>query len=132
MLDAGLLAAVDRDDPEQLDWLGRWRDFVDAGLHVGSATDAPWTFPDFELTADMGRPVDQIAAGMDGRLRTRPATPPGHGPAADRRAGAARGQPRRGLGIGDEAPRHLAPGTLGDVTILSGDVTGATPDEIRR
>ena len=27
--------------------------------------------------------------------------------------------------------RHLAPGTLGDVTILSGDVTAATPDEIR-
>ena len=34
--------------------------------------------------------------------------------------------------LGDEARRgHLAPGTLGDVTILSGDVTGATPDEIR-
>jgi predicted amidohydrolase YtcJ len=32
----------------------------------------------------------------------------------------------------DEARRgHLAPGTLGDVTILSGDVTTATPDEIR-
>ena len=34
--------------------------------------------------------------------------------------------------LGDEARRgHLAPGTLGDVTILSGDVTGAYPDEIR-
>ena len=34
--------------------------------------------------------------------------------------------------IGDESRRgHLAPGTLGDVTILSGDVTAATPDEIR-
>ena len=34
--------------------------------------------------------------------------------------------------LGDEARRgHLAPGTLGDVTILSGDVTDATPDEIR-
>ena len=34
--------------------------------------------------------------------------------------------------LGDEARRgHLAPGTLGDVTILSGDVTAATPDEIR-
>ena len=35
--------------------------------------------------------------------------------------------------LGDEARRgHLAPGTLGDLTILSGDVTGgATPDEIR-
>ena len=34
--------------------------------------------------------------------------------------------------LGDEARRgHLAPGALGDVTILSGDVTAATPDEIR-
>lgn len=34
--------------------------------------------------------------------------------------------------LGDEARRgHLAPGTLGDVTILSGDVRTATPDEIR-
>jgi predicted amidohydrolase YtcJ len=35
---------------------------------------------------------------------------------------ALRDEPRRG---------HLAEGTLGDVTILSGDVTNATPDEIR-
>ena len=35
--------------------------------------------------------------------------------------------------LGDETRRgHLDPGTLGDVTILSGDVTSATPDEIRR
>ena len=34
--------------------------------------------------------------------------------------------------LGDEAQRgHLAPGTMGDVTILSGDVSAATPDEIR-
>jgi predicted amidohydrolase YtcJ len=34
--------------------------------------------------------------------------------------------------LGDEARRgHLAPGLLGDLTILSGDVTDATPDEIR-
>jgi predicted amidohydrolase YtcJ len=34
--------------------------------------------------------------------------------------------------LGDEARRgHLATGTLGDVTILSGDVTAATPNEIR-
>ena len=34
--------------------------------------------------------------------------------------------------LGDEANRgHLAVGTYGDVTILSGDVTDATPDEIR-
>jgi predicted amidohydrolase YtcJ len=36
-------------------------------------------------------------------------------------------------GLRDEAKRgHLAVGTYGDVTILSGDLTGgATPDEIR-
>ena len=34
--------------------------------------------------------------------------------------------------LGDESRRgHLAPGTLGDITILSGDVIAATPDEIR-
>ena len=34
--------------------------------------------------------------------------------------------------IGDESRRgRLAPGTLGDVTILSGDILDATPDEIR-
>ena len=54
-----------------------------AGPHVASATDAPWTFPDFEpgdqlveLTDDIGRPVDQIAAGMDGMRRMSPETPP--------------------------------------------------------
>ena len=56
-------------------WLTRWRDFVDAGLHVASATDAPWTFPDLDLTDDIGRPVDQIAGGMDGRGRASPETP---------------------------------------------------------
>ena len=36
------------------------------------------------------------------------------------------------LQLGDETRRgHLAPGTLGDVTILSDDITSATPDEIR-
>ena len=55
--------------PEQIGWLTRLRDFVDAGLHVAAATDAPWFFPDFTLTDDIGRPVDQIAGGMDGRGR---------------------------------------------------------------
>lgn len=36
------------------------------------------------------------------------------------------------LALGDEARRgYLAPGTLGDVTILSGAVSSATADEIR-
>jgi predicted amidohydrolase YtcJ len=117
----------------EIDWVARWRDFVDAGLHVASATDAPWTFPDFKLTADMGRPVDQIAAGMDGRTRTRRETPPW---LLDQLLTAEQGLRAVTLdaawALRDEARRgHLAPGTLGDVTILSGDVTAATPDEIR-
>ena len=30
---------------ENTAWLARWRDFVDAGLHVASAVDTPWIFP---------------------------------------------------------------------------------------
>ena len=76
LLDDRVVAEFDRDDPgEQLPLLDRWRDFVDAGLHVASATDAPWTFADQELLDAMGRPFDQIAAGMDGRVRTSPDPP---------------------------------------------------------
>ena len=127
MLGDWSLAEVDRDDPGELVWLGRWRDFVDAGLHVASATDAPWTFPDFKLTDDIGRPVDQIAAGMDGRVRSSPETPPW---LLDQLLTADQGlravTADAAYALGDETRRgHLAPGTLGDVTILSGDVTGA-------
>jgi predicted amidohydrolase YtcJ len=136
------LAPFDRDNPgpEIEAQVGRWRDFVDAGLHVASATDAPWTFPDFkpgdklvELTDDMGRPVDQIAAGMDGRARMVPKLPSW---LLDQTLTAEQGLRAVTLdaawALRDETRRgHLAPGTLGDVTILSGDVTDATPDEIR-
>ena len=135
------LPQFDRDNPgDEMGWVARWRDFVDAGLHVASATDAPWTFPDFEpgdqlveLTDDVGRPVDQIAAGMDGRRRMSPETPPW---LLDQLLTAEQGllavTHDAAYALGDEARRgHLAPGTLGDVTILSGDVTSATPDEIR-
>ncbi len=139
----GFLADFDRDDPpaDIEEQVGRWRDFVDAGLHVAFATDAPWTFPDFEqgdrlveLTDDMGRPVDQIAAGMDGKQRMNPEMPSW---LLDQTLTAEQGLRAVTLdaawALGDDARRgHLAPGTLGDVTILSGDVTGgATPDEIR-
>ena len=138
----GFLADFDRDDPpaDIEAQVGRWRDFVDAGLHVASATDAPWTFPDFEpgdrlveLTEGMGRPVDQIAAGLDGRSRMHPKLPSW---LLDQTLTAEQGLRAVTLDaaytIGDEARRgHLATGTLGDVTILSGDVTDATPDEIR-
>jgi len=114
-------------------WLTRWRDFVDAGLHVAAATDTPWFLPDSTLTDDIGRPVDQIAGGMDGRGRSYPETPAW---VLDQLLTAEQGLRAITLdaayALGDETRRgHLAPGTLGDVTILSGDVTTATPDEIR-
>ena len=119
--------------PEQTGWLTRLRDFVDAGLHVAAATDAPWFFPDLALTDEIGRPVDQIAGGMDGRGREFPETPEwiqnqlltaeeGLRAVTLDAAYALRDETRRG---------HLSSGTLGDVTILSGDVTHATSDEIR-
>ena len=129
------LAPFDRDDPgPEIDaQVARWRDFVDAGLHVASATDAPWTFPDLQLIDDMGRPVDHIAAGMDGRIRGIPETP---GWLLDQPLTAEQGLRAvtvdAAYALGDEARRgHLATGTLGDVTILSADVTTASPDEIR-
>ena len=114
-------------------WLTRWRDFVDAGLHVAGATDAPWIFPNFIMTDDIGRPVDQIAGGVDpiGRLYPEP-------PAwmAAQRLTAEQGlravTADAAYALNDEANRgHLAPGTYGDLTILSRDVTAGTPNEIR-
>ncbi len=92
------LAEVDRDDPGELVWLGRWRDFVDAGLHVASATDAPWTFPDFEADR-RHRPAGGPDRGRDGRPGS---LEPGDAavvarPAVDRRPGVAGGDRRRGL-----------------------------------
>jgi predicted amidohydrolase YtcJ len=128
------LVGFDRDDAgDEGAWIARWRDFVDAGLHVASATDAPWTFQDFKLTDDIGRPVDQIAAGMDGQVRESPETPPyllDQLLTAEQALRAVTAD--AAWALGDEARRgRLAPGTLGDVTILSGDVTAATPGEIR-
>jgi predicted amidohydrolase YtcJ len=131
--DDGFLAAHDRDDPrERAGWLGRWRDFVDEGLHVASASDAPWTFPDLKLTDAIGRPVDQIAAGMDGRVRQQGTTPTW---ALDQLLTAE--QALRAVtvdaayALGGEGRGRLSHRSIGDVTILSGDVTTATPDEIR-
>jgi predicted amidohydrolase YtcJ len=134
LLDDRVVAEFDRADPgEQLPLLNRWRDFLEAGLHVASATDAPWTFEKHELLDAMGRPVDQIAAGMDGRVRTGPDLPAW---SADQLLTAEQGLRAvtvdAAWAIGDEARRgHLTPGTIGDVTILSGDVTTVTPDEMR-
>ena len=118
---------------EQIGWLARLRDFLDAGLHVAAATDAPWFIPDFALTERIGRPLDQIAGGMDGRLREYPDTPEWM---LDQLLTAEQGlravTVEAAYALGDETRRgHLAAGTLGDLTILSGDVTGATADELR-
>ncbi len=139
----GFLADFDRDDPppDIEAEVGRWRDLVDAGLHVAFATDAPWTFPDsepgdrlVELGDGMGRAFDHIAAGMDGKQRMNPVIPSW---LLDQPLTAEQGLRAVTLeaahAVGDEANRgHLASGTFGDVTILTGDLTaGATPDEIR-
>jgi len=118
---------------EDLSWLARWSDFLEAGLHVAATSDAPWFFPDGAMTDDLARPMDQIAGGMDGRGRDFPETPEWM---VDQLLTAEQGLRAVTLdaahALGDETRRgHLASGTLGDVTILSGDVTGATPDEIR-
>ncbi|MEO7295230.1 MAG: amidohydrolase family protein [Candidatus Limnocylindria bacterium] len=105
---------------------------MDAGLHVAAATETPWIFPDLELTQQIGRPVDQIAGGMDGRGRANSETPAwvlGQLLTAEQGLRALTGA---AWALGDDGRRgHLALGALGDVTILSGDVIGATPDEIR-
>jgi predicted amidohydrolase YtcJ len=134
LLDERVVAEFDRTDPgEQLPLLDRWRDFVDAGLHVASATDAPWTFEEQELLDAMGRPVDHIAAGMDGHVRTSPDPPVW---SVDQLLTAEQGLRAvtvdAAWAIGDEARRgHLVPGTMGDVTVLSGDIATSTPDAIR-
>ncbi len=117
---------------ENQHWLARWKDFVDAGLHVAASSDAPWFFPISGIADDLGRPVDQIAGGMDGSGQVYP-TPVWM---LDQLLTAEQGlravTVEAAYALGDEQRRgHLAPGTLGDVTILSGDVLNATPDEIR-
>lgn len=134
LLDDRVVAEFDRDNPgEQLPLLDRWRDFVAAGLHVASATDAPWTFEAQGLLDAMGRPVDHIATGMDGHVRTTPDPPAWSvGQLLTAEQGLRAVTVDAAWAIGDEARRgHLAPGTMGDVTVLSGDIATSTPDEIR-
>jgi predicted amidohydrolase YtcJ len=114
-------------------WLTRWRDFVDAGLHAAGASDAPWIFPNFTLMAEIGRPVDQIAGGMDPRGWVHPEPPEWM---AAQLLTAEQGLRAvtvdAAYALRDEANRgHLAPGTFADITILSRDVAVATPDQIR-
>ncbi len=118
---------------EDTAWLARWRDIVDAGLHMAAATDTPWVYPDLALTDTVGRPMDQVAGGMDGRGLANPETPAW---VLDQLLTAEQGLRAvtvdAAWALGDEANRgHLAVGTYGDVTILSRDVTSGSPDEIR-
>ena len=118
---------------EDTGWLARWRDFVEAGLHVAASSDAPWFLPDLVPEDDFGRPVDQIVGGMTAHPRVFEDVPAW---AFDQLLTAEQGLRAVTLdaawALGDETRRgHLDVGTLGDVTILSGDVTTATAEEIR-
>jgi predicted amidohydrolase YtcJ len=115
-------------------WLARWRDLVDAGIPVAGAPDAPWTFPGFVPSLDVGTPMAQIAGAMDG-IGASNTQPPDWVVAQTLTA-------EQGLqlvttggayALGDELLRgRLAPGTFADITILSGDVAAGTPSEIRQ
>lgn len=134
VLEADYLGNLGPGNPgEEIGWLARWRDFVNAGLHVAAATDTPWVYPEFELTDAVGRPTHQIAGGMDGRGLANPETPEwvlAQLVTAEQGLRAVTIDAAHALG--DDSRRgRLRPGLLGDVTILSGDVTDATPDEIR-
>jgi len=118
---------------EDTGWLARWKDFVEAGLHVAASSDAPWFLPDLVPEEDFGRPVDQIVGGMTAQPRVFEEVPAW---AYDQLLTAEQGLRAVTLdaawALGDESRRgHLDIGTLGDVTILSGDVTTATAEEIR-
>lgn len=118
---------------EAVGWLERWRDFVDAGIHVAAGSDAPWILPDLQLTDAVGRPVDQVAGGLDGRGRANPDSPDSvRSQLLTVEQGLRAVTVDAAWALGDEARRgHLALGTQGDVTILSGDVLASPPDEIR-
>jgi len=118
---------------ENLSWLNRYRGFVDAGVKFASATDTPWMYPDLQVTPLVGRPQDLIAGAIDGRGSDGTVAPP---------SVAAQtltfDQALRSVTIdaayaiqADDLRGHLAPGTYGDVTILSSDMAGAMPDAIR-
>ena len=134
VLEAEYLDHLGPENPgEEVGWLARWRDFVDAGLHAAAGTDTPWIYPGLALTDTVGRPVDQIAGGMDGRGLSSKETP-------DwvllqlltAEQGLAAVTVDAAWAIGDEAKRgRLAVGTYGDVTILSRDVIAGSADEIR-
>jgi predicted amidohydrolase YtcJ len=128
-------------DPEYLEylgedtaWLNRYRNFVDAGIRFASASDTPWMYPELQVTPDLGRPQDLIAGAMDGKGTDSTEAPP-----FIKDQTLTFEQALRSVNIdaayaigADDLRGHLTAGTYGDVTILDGDMAGASPDELRR
>ena len=128
-------------DPEYLElvgedtaWLNRYRDFVEADIRFASASDTPWIYPDLQVTPDLGRPQDLIAGAMDGQGTDGTEAPPFIEDQTLTFEQALRSvtiDAAYAIGAGDLRGR-LTTGTYGDVTILDGEMAGASPDELRR
>jgi predicted amidohydrolase YtcJ len=128
-------------DPEYLEYLGedttllnRYRDFVEAGIRFASASDTPWMYPDLQLTPGTGRPLDLIAGAMDGMGSDGTEAPPfieAQTLTFEQALRSVTTDAAYAIGA-DDLRGHLAPGTYGDVTVLSGDMTGASPDNLRQ
>ena len=128
-------------DPEYLEllgedtaWLNRYADFAEADIRFASASDAPWIYPDLKLTPDLGRPQDLIAGAMDGKGTDGTEAPPFIEDQTLTFEQALRSvtiDAAYAIG-GDDLRGRLTTGTYGDVTILDGDMAGASPDELRQ
>jgi predicted amidohydrolase YtcJ len=118
---------------EDISWLNRYREFVDAGVRFASASDTPWMYPDLQVTSLVGRPQDLIAGAMDGRGSDGTVAPPSVAAQTLTFEQALRSVTLDAAYAirADDLRGHLAPGTYGDITILDGDMAGATPDAIR-
>jgi hypothetical protein len=114
-------------------WLNRYRDFVDSGVTFASGSDTPWVYPNLQVTPEVGRPPDLVAGAMDGRGANGSEAPPfvmAQTLTYEQALRAVTIDAAFAIGA-DDLRGHLAPGTYGDLTILSGEMEGATPDEIR-
>ena len=119
---------------EDTAWLNRYRDFADAGIKFASASDTPWIFPHLQVTPGVGRPQDLIAGGMDGRGSDGTEAPPfveAQTLSFEQALRSVTIDAAYAIGA-DDLRGHLTPGTYGDVTILGGDMAGASPDELRQ
>lgn len=119
---------------EDTAWLNRYRDFVEAGIRFASASDTPWMYPDLQVTPDLGRPQDLIAGAMDGQGTDGTEPPPfieAQTLTFEQALRSVTIDAAYAIGA-DDTRGHLAPRTYGDVTILDGNMAGASPDELRR